>query len=274
MPIRHGTCFRLRSIVLLCAAAILFAVPARSSHAADKEHMTIAGVDLGYASGDCYPDTEESMALTGSVECMAFARYCQSMVYGVNDFNAPEKFRDIVGKKSPEECTVENLKRWFMGCAPTTHLRCPGASKPMHSMSIAETCEDGVRMIHGNWYRGNIVAETKWSWEKFADQVQQRGGIVYAKSYIGGIPEPTTAPPTELSTTDEFDGELVGITGDVNDDGRVNTKDARLILRYAARLSSLTELQKIAADADGNGKVTASDARRILRVSAKLETLF
>ena len=271
-----------RALALFCAILLTVCVPSLYA-AADGEHMTIAGVDLGYAPGDCYPDTEESFALTGSVQCMAFARYCQTMVYGVNDFNAPEQFRDIVGRKSPEECTVENLKKWFMGCAPATHLRCPGGSKPMHSMAIAETGEEKVHMIHGNWYPGNIVAETDWTWEKFADQMQSRGGIVFAMSYVGKgseslpgasePPEPADTSAAVPSTLPEEDGELVGPVGDVNADGKTNTKDARLTLRFAAKLEVLTAAQRYSADADANGKVNAADARKILRAAAKLETL-
>ena len=275
--------YRNRWFSLLLAASVLLSALLPAA-AAKGGNMTIAGVDLGYAPGDCYPDSEENMALTGSVQCMAFARYCQSAVYGVNDYNAPEQFRDIVGRRAPSECTVENLKKWFMGCAPATHLRCPGGSRSMHSMAIAETNEDTVHVIHGNWYPGNIVAETYWTWEKFADQVQTRGGIEYATSYIGRLPEPsetavrlpTTLPTAPTTTRLPFvDGDLIEDlpAGDVNGDGKVNTRDARLALRFAARLESLNAAQVAAADTDANGRVTSADARRILRAAAKLETL-
>lgn len=59
--------------------------------------------------------------------------------------------------------------------------------------------------------------------------------------------------------------------GDVNGDGNVLADDARLALRYSAKLQKLTDKQVKAADTDGNGQVLADDARRILRASAKLE---
>lgn len=58
--------------------------------------------------------------------------------------------------------------------------------------------------------------------------------------------------------------------GDVNGDNKVNASDARLILRFAARLEVPTDEQKIVADVDSNGKINASDARTVLRVAAKL----
>lgn len=59
--------------------------------------------------------------------------------------------------------------------------------------------------------------------------------------------------------------------GDVNGDGTVRAADARLALRYSAKLEELDEGQLKAADVDNSGKVTASDARKILRVAAALD---
>lgn len=61
--------------------------------------------------------------------------------------------------------------------------------------------------------------------------------------------------------------------GDVNQDGKINAADARLALRYSARLQSLTNAQIKAADADADGKVTATDARLLLRYAAGLAIL-
>ena len=61
------------------------------------------------------------------------------------------------------------------------------------------------------------------------------------------------------------------IPGDINNDGLVTASDARIALRTAAKLHTLTEKETKKADMDSDGKVTASDARKILRISAKLE---
>lgn len=60
-------------------------------------------------------------------------------------------------------------------------------------------------------------------------------------------------------------------SGDVNGDGKVNSSDARKVLRAAAKLEELNDAQKKAADADGDGRVTSADARAILRKAGKLE---
>lgn len=61
------------------------------------------------------------------------------------------------------------------------------------------------------------------------------------------------------------------ILGDVNGDGDITAQDARLALRFAAKLDAVSYVESKAADVNLDGNVTASDARKILRVAAKLE---
>lgn len=58
--------------------------------------------------------------------------------------------------------------------------------------------------------------------------------------------------------------------GDINNDNKISAVDARTVLRYSAKLASLTPEQLKLADVNFDGNVTAVDARTILRVSAKL----
>ena len=58
--------------------------------------------------------------------------------------------------------------------------------------------------------------------------------------------------------------------GDIDADGNITAGDARLALRAAVGLESLTAAQKARADADADGSVTAADARLILRVAVDL----
>ncbi len=76
---------------------------------------------------------------------------------------------------------------------------------------------------------------------------------------------PKTEPPTTESPTQYF------TLGDVDMDGKIKAVDARLALRAAARLDTLTETQQKLADMDEDGKVKAADARAILRVAARLD---
>jgi hypothetical protein len=58
------------------------------------------------------------------------------------------------------------------------------------------------------------------------------------------------------------------LLGDVNGDGRVNARDARLLLRYLAGLTEEGEVDVSAADFNGDGRVNARDARAILQYLA------
>ena len=63
------------------------------------------------------------------------------------------------------------------------------------------------------------------------------------------------------------------LIGDINFDGKITASDARLLLRYTAKLENLGSETLKYSDANKDGKITASDARLILRVSAKLDTI-
>ena len=62
-----------------------------------------------------------------------------------------------------------------------------------------------------------------------------------------------------------------GLMGDVNGDGRVNARDARLLLRYIAGLATEDELDLTVADYNGDSRVNARDARALLRFIAGLD---
>ena len=59
--------------------------------------------------------------------------------------------------------------------------------------------------------------------------------------------------------------------GDVDNDGGITAADARMILRAAVGLETLSRMQKNAADADGDKEITAADARMVLRISVGLD---
>ena len=72
-------------------------------------------------------------------------------------------------------------------------------------------------------------------------------------------------------TEQEVMEPIAALLGDVNGDGKVNARDARLLLRYIAGLASEDELNLAAADYNADGRVNARDARAILRQIAGLD---
>ncbi|MBQ6018834.1 MAG: dockerin type I repeat-containing protein [Clostridia bacterium] len=63
------------------------------------------------------------------------------------------------------------------------------------------------------------------------------------------------------------------VLGDINDSGKANAADARLLLRYSAKLETLDEAHLALADYNCDGKVNSADARILLRAAAKLDDL-
>lgn len=61
--------------------------------------------------------------------------------------------------------------------------------------------------------------------------------------------------------------------GDANNDGKINSTDARLVLRASGRLETLDAVTLPYCDVTGDKKVSAADAREILRASAQLTSL-
>ena len=80
--------------------------------------------------------------------------------------------------------------------------------------------------------------------------------------------EVTTEEPSEVTT--EKPGVLVGVVGDVNQDGRITTADARIALRICVQLENPTDLQLVLADANGDKVLRTADARLILRYAIHL----
>lgn len=81
-----------------------------------------------------------------------------------------------------------------------------------------------------------------------------------------------SAEVASVSATEE-DSSADDVTyrlGDVNFDGKIRAADARLALRYSAKLETPTAEQFIVANVILDDKIEANDARLILRVSAKL----
>ena len=77
--------------------------------------------------------------------------------------------------------------------------------------------------------------------------------------------------PVSAFAEDESDTYIDYILGDVDLNGKITASDARLALRYSAKLETFDDIRLLAADYNTDGRVTAYDARCILKVSAGLD---
>lgn len=75
--------------------------------------------------------------------------------------------------------------------------------------------------------------------------------------------------PTIKASAAETNSGIVYF-GDLNENGKIEASDARLILQAAALLRTLTDRQMQIADCNQDNKITAADARTTLRVAARL----
>ena len=81
-----------------------------------------------------------------------------------------------------------------------------------------------------------------------------------------------TSNPGKVTLTDPTNPVVLGLLGDANEDGKVNIKDATLIQKSIANLTTLTETGEALADADLNTKINIKDATAIQKHIAGIET--
>ncbi len=62
--------------------------------------------------------------------------------------------------------------------------------------------------------------------------------------------------------------------GDVNNDGKIDAKDALEVLKFAVGKTELTETQQLAAEVTGDGKIDAKDALEILKFAVNKIDIF
>ena len=74
----------------------------------------------------------------------------------------------------------------------------------------------------------------------------------------------------KVTKTAEFEYDEKILMGDANSDGVIRANDARLVLRFSAKLQKFNNKQKEICDIDKNGSVNAADARIVLRIAASL----
>lgn len=75
------------------------------------------------------------------------------------------------------------------------------------------------------------------------------------------------AQTADTDAEDDSDEEAEYIVGDVNGDGKVNTLDVLLVLRYLVEAEELDDAQLAIADIDGSGKVELYDSIAIQNIA-------
>lgn len=93
---------------------------------------------------------------------------------------------------------------------------------------------------------------------------------IWKKNEVSVTPTPTVTP-TETPETKPTEAPLLKfLLGDVNDDGNINAADALMVLKHAAKIINLNDVQSLAADTSKDGNINAEDALLILKYAARI----
>ena len=84
-------------------------------------------------------------------------------------------------------------------------------------------------------------------------------------------PEVVMTKTVSIKVSGDAPTQTAYVLGDVDMDGKIRSKDARLALRAAAKLDVLDGAALLLADVNEDGNVRANDARAILRIAAQLD---
>lgn len=115
------------------------------------------------------------------------------------------------------------------------------------------------------------------------DGVDMRNGVAVLTMKKSGASQSITSAPKAIATKDA-NGALSPITkptvtddpyggyalGDVNGDGKINAKDATLVMQYAIDLIELSDMQIARANVNKDNAINAKDATLILRYAIGL----
>lgn len=184
-------------------------------------------------------------------------------------------------------CVTANAQETVSEVEPTTGNKIPQTSSTQN-ISITFFVSNGKAHVsyfcaaNVNDISVNVVFEKKTLglfWVNIGDEYQQKAD----KKYLSGSCTIPVDGSGEYRVTVRFNvaGEKMKqssvyeyneniLMGDANSDGIITSNDARMILRFSAKLQKFSNEQKKICDINKNGTITAADARVALKISAKL----
>ena len=114
--------------------------------------------------------------------------------------------------------------------------------------------------------------------DTFAEHTEYKNEYLFLLNFVNGNhikAQFATAEGHEYIKDQILDRmDIIRLWGDVNRDGKVNSKDAVAILRYVIRLVDASELDLTVGDLNADGKVSSKDAVLILQYCIKMITKF
>lgn len=174
--------------------------------------------------------------------------------------------------------TKENIQKWYEHYSE----KYPYLSEryfPATNDANGFTDKNSVLVPAYQVFKGNTMIGTNS--EVLADAVKElqdeaflTGQRYFATMEVSGLTldycEDAGIRPVQEAPDPDPDSNPEVPTGDINEDGETNALDALMILKYAAKMETLTEIQKFHADMTQDQEIDAMDSLHILKIVAKL----
>lgn len=187
-----------------------------------------------------------------------------------------------------ENCSDEVISESL----PSTTMPCQDSATPQYQ--IFNNISISFYVANGRAYASYYVSSQKngitvsvkiekrtlgFIWVDVSDEKQEKTDKKYLSgSYSVPVSESGTyrvsveaksgSEKVTKTATFEYDDKI--LMGDANSDGVIRANDARLVLRFSAKLQKYNNNQKLICDVDRNGSVNAADARIVLKIAASL----
>ncbi|MBQ3086437.1 MAG: hypothetical protein IJC45_03810, partial [Clostridia bacterium] len=118
-----------------------------------------------------------------------------------------------------------------------------------------------------------FITQEKMTAEQFKNAVENKENCILTQANGSSLDNAELVPTgAGVKITDNGQAFTVVVFGDADCDGLLSVSDARIALRAAVGLDTLTAAQVLAADLSGSdGEITPADARTILRRAVGLK---
>lgn len=233
--------------------------------------------------GDSYRDKETDLAphtyliKTVSATCTAkgYTEYtCAVCGYTYKDNYVDEKPHDTVHHNGkPATCTEKGYAEYdtCKNCNYTTYKEINALGHEEQKINaVAPSCTKSGLTEGKRCSRCGVILVAQTEIGMVAHQWDN--GIVTKAAAPGVKGEKVfTCTVCKTTVTEEIPALAQHKKGDVDLDGSVSVADARLALRAAVGLDTLSDEKYFAADVDGQDGISVADARLILRVAVGLD---
>ncbi len=214
-----------------------------------------------------------------STNCWQFAQTVYKAVWGINFTGERGTGDDLlrnVPKGSARAITTENTRNYISEARLGAVIRIStyidgddNNGRYKHSMILIDKTDDGFTVYEGS-VNGRVRIKS-YTWSEFAN-----GYFGNHYGYYKYIKWPGANPYGEPQTLAAAAKPATCVTpGDVNNDGVINLKDARITLRAAVELETFDAKSHafLVGDVNHDGQITITDARMILRAAVEIEDL-